>query len=344
MTHVGAAQTHHTTVSERSTASGTSLPCRYQLCLFCFDRIKLECSNLCPGCRTEYGSEKDPFQKGEARQRGGSASSSAGQTPHKPRLSPGQRQSPSHHTPPAPPSPNPGRRRHGIAAQSASEALPGPLASPSHQQRAAQQQQRALQSSSPDPAQARQAGAASASPSAQGASAFAKEVAQGLSCLQLGGAAAAGPALSSRGVPSSEQSSPSVSAGNEGHQGGADEGEVPGSAAGVRPLQGALHGAARKLGWGCWQQQKRRAAPPAADPEVRSRAALMQAAGFAHGSPSRGVMHCGLAAQCMWKHGTCWYPSAHLIALPACPNRMRMWWLLHVLLQLLAPCVCRASP
>ncbi|KAK9822641.1 hypothetical protein WJX81_002505 [Elliptochloris bilobata] len=46
--------------------------CGYQLCLFCFDRIKSECSNLCPGCRTEYGTEKDRLQKAEARRRAGS--------------------------------------------------------------------------------------------------------------------------------------------------------------------------------------------------------------------------------------------------------------------------------
>ena len=283
------------------TSSATCLLRRYQLCLFCFDRIKLECSNLCPGCRTEYGSEKDPFQKGEARQRGGSASSSAGQTPHKPRSSPVQRQSPSHHHTPAPPSPNPnpGRRRHGTASQSASEAPPGPLASPPpHQQRAApqQQQEQAQQSSSPDPAQARQAGAASASGAGPRASAFAKEAAQGLSSLQLAGAAA-GPVASSKGGPSTEQSSPSVSAaGSNGQQGGADEGGLPGSAAGARPLQGALHGAARKLGWGCWQQQKRRAAPPPADPEVRARA---QTTAAPVGRPRSGRPGRGCHAPCL---------------------------------------------
>ena len=37
--------------------------CRYQICLFCYDRIKQDCGNLCPGCRTEYGTSKDPFAK-----------------------------------------------------------------------------------------------------------------------------------------------------------------------------------------------------------------------------------------------------------------------------------------
>lgn len=36
---------------------------RYQICLFCLDRLKNECGGLCPGCRTEYGSATDPFAK-----------------------------------------------------------------------------------------------------------------------------------------------------------------------------------------------------------------------------------------------------------------------------------------
>ena len=40
---------------------------RYQICLFCYDRIKQDCGNLCPGCRTEYGTEKDPFAKLEVK-------------------------------------------------------------------------------------------------------------------------------------------------------------------------------------------------------------------------------------------------------------------------------------
>ena len=43
--------------------------CRYQVCLFCLDRLKLECGSLCPGCRTEYGSEKNPFSKPAAKQK-----------------------------------------------------------------------------------------------------------------------------------------------------------------------------------------------------------------------------------------------------------------------------------
>lgn len=35
--------------------------CRYQVCVFCYDKLKLFCNNLCPGCRTEYGSQKDPY-------------------------------------------------------------------------------------------------------------------------------------------------------------------------------------------------------------------------------------------------------------------------------------------
>lgn len=29
--------------------------CGYQLCLFCYDRIKSECKSQCPGCRQIYG-------------------------------------------------------------------------------------------------------------------------------------------------------------------------------------------------------------------------------------------------------------------------------------------------
>ena len=35
--------------------------CRYQVCVFCHKKIELFCNNLCPGCRTEYGSQKDMF-------------------------------------------------------------------------------------------------------------------------------------------------------------------------------------------------------------------------------------------------------------------------------------------
>ncbi len=74
--------------------------CRYQLCLFCYDRIKTECGNLCPGCRTEYGSEKDVLKKSDSRQHRNSQSgfSSTEQSPLK--------HSPNSHrylSPPAPP-------------------------------------------------------------------------------------------------------------------------------------------------------------------------------------------------------------------------------------------------
>jgi hypothetical protein len=36
-------------------------PCSYQLCLFCYDRLKTEFSNRCPNCRVEYDSD---FQAG----------------------------------------------------------------------------------------------------------------------------------------------------------------------------------------------------------------------------------------------------------------------------------------
>ncbi len=37
------------------------MPCRYQVCVFCHKKIELFCNNLCPGCRTEYGSQKQLF-------------------------------------------------------------------------------------------------------------------------------------------------------------------------------------------------------------------------------------------------------------------------------------------
>ena len=37
------------------------LLCRYQVCVFCHKKIELFCNNLCPGCRTEYGSQKAFF-------------------------------------------------------------------------------------------------------------------------------------------------------------------------------------------------------------------------------------------------------------------------------------------
>ena len=64
--------------------------CRYQLCLFCYDRIKTEFGNLCPGCRTEYSSEKDVTKKSDSRQHRGSLSSG---------LSSSTEQSPQKHSP-----------------------------------------------------------------------------------------------------------------------------------------------------------------------------------------------------------------------------------------------------
>ena len=45
------------------TCCGRALPCccSYQLCLFCYDRLKTEFSNRCPNCREEYDSD---FQAG----------------------------------------------------------------------------------------------------------------------------------------------------------------------------------------------------------------------------------------------------------------------------------------
>ncbi len=32
------------------------LPCRYKVCLFCYNQLKEKCNGLCPNCRREYGS------------------------------------------------------------------------------------------------------------------------------------------------------------------------------------------------------------------------------------------------------------------------------------------------
>lgn len=41
-------------------------PCGYQVCLFCHEKLKTDCGNLCPGCRTEYkapGSQKEILER-----------------------------------------------------------------------------------------------------------------------------------------------------------------------------------------------------------------------------------------------------------------------------------------
>lgn len=40
-------------------AHEAQLPFRYQVCLFCYERIKLELNGLCPSCRTPYGSPQE---------------------------------------------------------------------------------------------------------------------------------------------------------------------------------------------------------------------------------------------------------------------------------------------
>jgi CCR4-NOT transcription complex subunit 4 len=223
--------------------SGDGLLCRYQLCLFCFDRIKLECSNLCPGCRTEYGSEKDPYQKGEAKTRGGSASASKAH--HRPRSSPTQRQHPAvqQSSPQAPP--HPGHRRHIAATVDATGAGAVQAMAPvSYQPQPLQQQQQ--QQESPD---------------ALWSSLNAETLQDGEQTL---------PQVSSRSQPGS--SLPANQSSQAGPNGGRVWQQDAGhslSGAGGMPWQGALHGAAVKLGWGCWQRQKRRPAEAGPDLEVR---------------------------------------------------------------------------
>eukprot|EP00877_Chromochloris_zofingiensis_P005303 jgi/Chrzof1/14774/Cz09g15200.t1 len=45
-------------------------PCsykRYQVCLFCYERLQKEFNGACPGCRTQYGTEHDAFSQQEER-------------------------------------------------------------------------------------------------------------------------------------------------------------------------------------------------------------------------------------------------------------------------------------
>lgn len=43
----------------RSSKMAPFLPCRYQVCLFCYGQVKEMCGPLCPGCRREYGEPVD---------------------------------------------------------------------------------------------------------------------------------------------------------------------------------------------------------------------------------------------------------------------------------------------
>eukprot|EP00891_Asterochloris_glomerata_P007528 jgi/Astpho2/7528/fgenesh1_pg.00114_%23_108_t len=51
-------------------------PCGYQVCLFCHEKLKTDCGNLCPGCRTEYkapGSQKEILERRRNSQQVGDA-------------------------------------------------------------------------------------------------------------------------------------------------------------------------------------------------------------------------------------------------------------------------------
>ena len=220
---------------------------RYQLCLFCFDRIKLECSNLCPGCRTEYGSEKDPYQKGEVKARGGSASAS--QTHHKTRSSPPQRQLPLAQQSSPHASLHTGRRRHSAAAAGTTLSGAGQTMAASSY---LQQQQ---QESSPAVWSSLEAGTPSASQDGE------DSLPEVLSRVQLVGSLPA---------KESSQSGPSGSCDWQQHAGHSL------SSKGGLPWQGALQGGAERLGWGCWQRQKRRPAEAGPDLEVRLPSSLLR--------------------------------------------------------------------
>ena len=91
--------------------------CRYQVCLFCFDRVKLECSSLCPGCRTEYGT--DNFQR--------SVAAPKPATPRKPQQAPAASPArPAAMAGPAPPQTTPrGQQQAGSRSEQ-----PSPASSP----------------------------------------------------------------------------------------------------------------------------------------------------------------------------------------------------------------------
>ncbi|KAJ9533471.1 hypothetical protein QJQ45_026534 [Haematococcus lacustris] len=77
--------------------SFNSCPCGYRICLFCYDRVKLLCNSLCPGCRREYGSVLEARPPSE----GGSDSVLASSTPPRPSGAQQQQAVPNH--PPLPP-------------------------------------------------------------------------------------------------------------------------------------------------------------------------------------------------------------------------------------------------
>lgn len=227
------------------------------MCLFCFDRIRLECSNLCPGCRTEYGSEKDPYQKGESRQRGTPGSSSGGATPRKHRASTSQH-----------PSPMPSPSRHQtIRSQPVAPQIeePGPpdVAEPSvllSRSRSTGGQHNASSTG--------QGTAWEAAPHAEQVLTPAAQRHEG----SMGQPAAsmhfqdtvniAGPSSSLHQATGPDEAASSA------------EKEQHTSVAGFRwpSASEALQSAAMRVGWGSWRLQKRRSDTPAVDPEVKTSA------------------------------------------------------------------------
>ena len=141
--------------------------CRYQLCLFCYDRIKTECGNLCPGCRTEYSSEKELQKKPDARQQKGSHSG-PGSTEQSP-----QKHSPNAHRLALPAGKalhaSPGNRSRAAPAQAIPIPLPPPPPPPPPAARHTQQwPQQGSQSEAAESLHA-SSGSSAPSPSAQAA-------------------------------------------------------------------------------------------------------------------------------------------------------------------------------
>ena len=224
--------------------------CRYQVCLFCFERIKRDCSNLCPGCRTEYGSEKDPFQKGEVRQRVSSASSSAGVTPQKSRAPTSQRSS--------------------------------PMPSPSGRQTARSQDTAAVlhegrQSTSPEPSKVPFPGTQNLhgqlSMDAEGQEAWEKTAQPDRSSAaeqeegpyQEAQRRQPQDATMSTAIPGSTQQA--ILSNDDISRAGVDEDVAKARSRWLSASQ-ALQNAAMRVGWGSWRFQKRRCDTPQTDPEV----------------------------------------------------------------------------
>ncbi len=229
-------------------------PRRYQVCLFCFERIKRDCSNLCPGCRTEYGSEKDPFQKGEAPQRDACTSSNSGATPQKARAANSQRSSPM----PSPTTRQTTRSQRG-GAQSGGQSTspvnhaPEPSGHPSHTQ--STQGHQAQSAARPNDAWERTQNAAESSVAEQDQ--VLGQISPGRQTEDVTESAGPHSILGHETMSDNAMASAGVS------------GQGSGSRFRWPSASETLQSAAMRVGWGSWRFQKRRPDTPTSDPEVR---------------------------------------------------------------------------